>query len=573
MNNVPSIPSIRDNVVSQVPGHILESYPRFREFLEAYYEWVHEEGNPYERVKYHMEYLDFQKSLDDFVDMMKTEYLKDVPNKVLVDKELFIKWSKKLHLTRGSHASYKFLFKLLFDEQDTRIYLPKENILRTSDGEWVYGEHKIFLSNTFPINDLVFQTITQEREISPGFFEHASATIESFKRFYSGRYDLLEVTIVDIKGEFKSDYPITTQPGGQGWLVPTIRECVIDNKGYNHNPGERIVIQGLNEFVINHEGDETGRYDTRVTSRFHESELTVSIDGSNVTDFTFDGQFVIHPSITPTSNVEVIMPPYEGYMIVGDVTPDGAVRNIHISEPPIGTHLNDYSIVNDGYGTGLIANAVSDNYNKVSGYYKSSKGHLSSDMYLQDSFYYQDYSYAIRTYKDLDSYADVVKNYLHPAGFEMFGIMNIIFIIEQLLELHSTQEHVITTRLDDRARWSLGPNYSFIDRIKRYPAMKRLYRNFHLKGGYKRDYYGEDEYFEDYYVYTPPIYNQGYEAEEQVGSEHLLDNTLERTYDSLYDERASGLDLIPFDDRHWEFVFSPVEFYIIDKAVNSEWPE
>ena len=77
-------------ITSQIPGHIVENHPRFVDFLRAYYEWLSQDGNPYGRLKNHMDYMSFEKSLDSYVEMMKQEYLSGIPEEVLLDKELFI---------------------------------------------------------------------------------------------------------------------------------------------------------------------------------------------------------------------------------------------------------------------------------------------------------------------------------------------------------------------------------------------------------------------------------------------------------------------------------------------------
>ena len=55
------------------------------------------------------------------------------------------------------------------------------------------------------------------------------------------------------------------------------------------------------------------------------------------------------------------------------------------------------------------------------GYYKSSKGFLSSDMYLHDGDYYQEYSYEIISKISIDKYSDMFKKVMHMAGTKFFG--------------------------------------------------------------------------------------------------------------------------------------------------------
>jgi hypothetical protein len=62
----------------------------------------------------------------------------------------------------------------------------------------------------------------------------------------------------------------------------------------------------------------------------------------------------------------------------------------------------------DGHGIGI-------------GYYRSSKGFLSDDIYVHDGDYYQEYSYEILSKISVDRYSDMFKKVMHMAGTKFFG--------------------------------------------------------------------------------------------------------------------------------------------------------
>jgi hypothetical protein len=62
----------------------------------------------------------------------------------------------------------------------------------------------------------------------------------------------------------------------------------------------------------------------------------------------------------------------------------------------------------DGHGLGI-------------GYYRSSKGFLSDDIYVHDGDYYQEYSYEILSKISVDRYSDMFKKVMHMAGTKFFG--------------------------------------------------------------------------------------------------------------------------------------------------------
>ena len=56
------------------------------------------------------------------------------------------------------------------------------------------------------------------------------------------------------------------------------------------------------------------------------------------------------------------------------------------------------------------------------GFFNSEKGIISAtDSKITDSYYYQDYSYVIRSYSPIDIWRDLIKDVVHPAGFQLFG--------------------------------------------------------------------------------------------------------------------------------------------------------
>lgn len=466
--------SSKHTLSSIVPSHILEEYPRFVEFLEAYYEWLNKEGNPYASIKNHLDYLSFEKSMDSYVDHMKQEYLVDVPEIVLLDKELFIKWSKKFNLARGSHASYKFLFRLLFNEQDTEIYTPKENILRTSDGTWISGESLMLVTNSGNQNQFQFQRIFQKRQVYLDIYEYAYATVQRVRTKYVGRYSLTELALSDIEGEFLPDYPIETETGGSEWIVPTTERVEITNQGANYQVGERVLLDGVNDYVITRTADSSGSFDTRVTSFFNDLDITLTVNGNQVNDFSFDGRTVNSTTINPGDVVTVTMPSYGGYLVVNETDNEGGIVYIDILDLPIGT-TESYSVTVDGIGSGAAGTSYPGLIKPVEGYYEDTKGHLSSNMYLQDSYFYQDYSYSIKTQQDFTNYADMVKKLLHPAGFLMFGQIAVIALIEILIGVKRLEDRVESAFNDQSIipKYSLGPNYSF------YRKMKKLDRHLY----------------------------------------------------------------------------------------------
>jgi hypothetical protein len=143
----------------------------------------------------------------------------------------------------------------------------------------------------------------------------------------------------------------------------------------------------------------------------------------------------------------------EGVNVIGDVS--GATANVMGVAPdfnelyPIGLNadiqanvvtangqVTSLQVVDSGFGyvnseiiqfnsadmsrSGSIK-VILDGNGKGKGYYKSSKGFISEDMYIHDGDYYQEYSYEILSKMSFDKYADMFKKVMHVAGTKFFG--------------------------------------------------------------------------------------------------------------------------------------------------------
>jgi hypothetical protein len=127
-------------VNSQVPEFVREEYPLFITFLEAYYEFLETkqpgELNDLTQQAKNLRYLsDVDFALDQFENSFFNSFAALLPRDVAVDKEFLIKNVLPLYLSKGNEASFKLLFRMLFNDE-VAILQPRNNILRASDGKW-----------------------------------------------------------------------------------------------------------------------------------------------------------------------------------------------------------------------------------------------------------------------------------------------------------------------------------------------------------------------------------------------------------------------------------------------------
>lgn len=122
---------LKSIVSRQVPEFVREEHPQFVQFLEAYYEYL----DQYERRDV-ASLRDLDRTLEDFILYIKREL--DVYGEGEydhIDRILLLRKIKEIFTAKGSEASYKFLFRILFDKP-INISYPWDSVLKASDGKW-----------------------------------------------------------------------------------------------------------------------------------------------------------------------------------------------------------------------------------------------------------------------------------------------------------------------------------------------------------------------------------------------------------------------------------------------------
>ena len=126
----------------QVPEFVRDEYPKFVTFLEAYYQFLEGNANTstsannlVTTAKSLRDIRDIDSSLEEFQTNFYNTYGSLVPLDVQANKELLFKHLVPLYKTKGSDASFKLLFQLIFGV-DIDVILPQNNVLKASSSKW-----------------------------------------------------------------------------------------------------------------------------------------------------------------------------------------------------------------------------------------------------------------------------------------------------------------------------------------------------------------------------------------------------------------------------------------------------
>ena len=242
-------------IPSQLPEFIRDdpSYANFVAFLQAYYEWMEQDGNVTDRSKNLLNYKDIDATTTEFLQYFTNEFLPYFPNDALISKEKAVKVARQLYRSKGTPASYQFLFRILYNP-DFDVYYTKDSVFKASDGNW-YIPKSLKLNTT----DSRFLNINNYRLF--GETTKSIATVENSVK--AG--NKTEVFISNIERLFQSgEYVRVVDNANQdikignnilrAKIVGQISSININqyNRGLLYQPGDPVVIYGGLETANGH---------------------------------------------------------------------------------------------------------------------------------------------------------------------------------------------------------------------------------------------------------------------------------------------------------------------------------
>ena len=240
-------------VGSQLPEFVQADpdYENFRLFLQAYYEWMEQDGGAVQGTKNLLSYRDIDTTTDQFLQYFVNDFLPYFPQEALIDQKVAIKIARQLYQTKGTPASYKFLFKILFNS-DFDLFYTKDAVLKASDGKWYVTKSLKLASSDLRFLNIKNYRLFGENSKSFATVENsilAGTKIEVFisnieRLFESGEF----VRVVDSNNQ---DVLFDGQPL-RAKIVGQVSQVKIDpkNRGLLYQPGDPVIVyNGLNPDV------------------------------------------------------------------------------------------------------------------------------------------------------------------------------------------------------------------------------------------------------------------------------------------------------------------------------------
>lgn len=358
-------PTVTPILRSIIPNFILEDHPGFVDFIEAYYEWLENEGGALYQINQHKENIDIDTTTDLFIESFRKTFLVNFPQNTAADQKTLIKNVLEYYRARGTEKSFRLFFRILFN-QECDFYYPREDILRVSDGKWI--QKKTLRVTAISGNQFNF---SGKRIISKK--NNTTAFIEEVQKVQVGPYEIYELFLNSnsISGFFSINEEICDyeNPNLKARIQSLPQKINIIDGGFDYTVGQKLnILDGPNGVV-------RGTVKIDLVNNFGSIE--------KVSIFDFGGSYFNKPFVDTSDS--------------GTISVDSRA---------------ELDVL-----TGSIAT--------YPGYFKNNDGFLSTSKFLHDGRFYQQFSYQTILDESLSSYKNILLKELHPTGLSLFGAVRI----------------------------------------------------------------------------------------------------------------------------------------------------
>ena len=431
----------------QIPEFIREEHAVFVNFIKAYYAFLDEtQQRNLEDIR------SIENTLDEFIIRFKKELSAIFPTNALQNERFILQRIREFYKTRGSSESFQFLFRILFNKE-AEIYYPSKQILRVSDGSWIQ-EKSLFVKqssgNLFHLGGKIITIRTDMKNIQV-FCPRVVYYRENIYEVFIDRSYIEDIFIDNI---------VLSEDGlDVGTIIPCPSKYTIVTSGSGfeigalyHLPSEsgsgsliKITKIGTNGSIKKIQIISFGLdYESVFYAKLSNKTRQAFSYYTPITSFTVGSG---HPSgLFPTSSYTTTNPYSDnttGYMDIGYINKQDYFAYDIAYTPTISANQNVFyadgtyvgEIIGSFYTNNSNDSVIDDTLAEIKielgpvaiypGYYSKSDGFISDESFIQDGKYYQLFSYVIKVEQQIESYRDIIKSLLHPAGFEMFAEYNI----------------------------------------------------------------------------------------------------------------------------------------------------
>jgi len=163
-------------VTDNLPEFIVSDNPGFKQFIEAYYEFLEKSNDsestsvkdmfkkidgPSSLINNQDQIKDIDTTLDSFIDYFRKEIIPVSIDLAKTDKRVVLKKIRDVYLAKGTSKSFDLLFKLIYNEQ-VDLFETRDSIIESSEGKYLSFPLATFkvVGNQTALTDLNFSLAT-----------------------------------------------------------------------------------------------------------------------------------------------------------------------------------------------------------------------------------------------------------------------------------------------------------------------------------------------------------------------------------------------------------------------------
>jgi len=415
---------VSELVSSQLPEFIRSDYTTFVAFLQYYYKFLEQDQGALELVQNARQYNDIDQTSEAFVNYFISNYAKDLPLTLQINKPLLIKKIEGLYKAKGSQLSIETLFRVLYDTYATTRH-PYDFVLRPSDGQWSLRTSIRVLKTSGSSADIKdrFLTVTKNNI-------KYNVEITRVKNLSTNLYEIFYYSNINVPFEINDAVYVSGTSGVifTGTVKPTTTGWSISQGGSGFRSGQvfNVSVAGAVDTLVRvTKVGATGNIQalrilnygynfTNDTSIILTNALGVSAlaKNFNTTAGGFSETFSIFRPHTAITGVRYFDTDYVTIDYTGTQELSTSTTSQKISSTTVSGE-NSASVAIITFTVGAIA--------RYPGEYTSTQGFLSEpDVKLQDGDLYQPFAYQIESELDISVFYDLVKKLVHQAGTNMF---------------------------------------------------------------------------------------------------------------------------------------------------------
>lgn len=431
MSNNSLIPVL----ANKLPEFVRDDYPKFVEYIKDYLEFLEQDDNFLGIANSWRENLEPSLKVEPYITALLTDLGFEAGQNLAIDKNLLIHMLKEFYSSRGNEASFRFLFRMLFNA-DVSIRYPRDRMLIPSYAE--YGErHFIFTTagnlNTVDFTNLVLDIRSNGGSVQ-GLTSDVVASVENIQIMHGSGTPYFQIEILRPNFEFIIGEAVVIRSEDleiSEFVQPVLAIDVI-SAGSGYKAGDAIQVTGAalpgyayiestkkgGVSALNITAPGTGyvvgdliKADS-IDDGFGFSASVQAIDGSGgITQYKVNNQGYNYETLPDITISEGLV----SATVLAQSNSIGAVQTIKMENPFIDFDTPSITIVSEmGSGAVLQARQISRWETKD---WADRKGFLEENSTLIDSDKVQQFSYTIVSSVASKQYEAYVNDYLHPVGY------------------------------------------------------------------------------------------------------------------------------------------------------------